>query len=162
MLSEVQTRNSFEPDSMKSDRYITRASRSTLEYTFNSEGPKGRIIKRVSYDSVPGTLHLYNLALGDLNEDGNLNDTVITNNKDTRKVLATVAWTVKQFLHKHPHKSIYIEGNTKARTRLYRIAISNNFDSLNAEFEIFGLTGNDWRPFKHNTNYSAFLVHLKK
>jgi hypothetical protein len=146
---------------MKSDRYIIRASKSLKKYKFYSEGPKGRVIKRIVYEQFERDSHVYNLAFGDLNADGDLDDIVVTDNDDTRKVLSTVAWTIRKFLQTYSGTSVYIEGSTKARTRLYRIAISNNLNSLKDEFEILGLTGSGWHRFDHNIDYRAFLVHLK-
>jgi hypothetical protein len=94
---------------------------------------------------------------------GDIDDTVITNNGDSEKVLATVAATLYTFTDKFPEAMVFASGSTSARTRLYRIGISNNLDVINADFEIFGLTkDNNWVKFEKKKDFDAFLVKRKK
>ena len=58
---------------------------------------------------------------------------------------------------------VFATGSTKARTRLYRIGISNNLEEIQDDFEIFGLNGKkDWQPFQKQVEFEAFLVKRKK
>ena len=58
---------------------------------------------------------------------------------------------------------IFVTGSTKARTRLYRMGISNNLEDLKGDFEIFVLVGEkDWQPFQKHIEFEAFLVKRKK
>ncbi len=41
----------------------------------------------------------------------------------------------------YPERWVYFEGSTAARTRLYRMAISLNFDELSSHLDIFGVLG---------------------
>ena len=79
---------------MKLPKYPLASSDELMTFEFISEGSKGLISKLVRYQrtNVEG---VYNLAFGD--EDhltGDIDDTVISNNGDSEKVLATVAATV--------------------------------------------------------------------
>jgi len=70
-----------------------------------------------------------NLTFGDWKEDINwIDDQIITDNKDRRKVLATVAAIVVTFMEENPNAIVFATGRTPARTRLYRMGIdfSNN------------------------------------
>lgn len=108
--------------------------------------------------------NFYNLGLGDKDEStGEINDSIVTNNGDSDKVLVTVAATLYHFTHKFPEAMIFATGSTKARTRLYRIGITNNIDSIKPDFEVFGLTKeNVWVHFEAKKEFDAFLVKRKK
>jgi hypothetical protein len=66
-----------------------------------SEGPKGKIAKLVQFGET-NFKGLYNLAFGDKDLiTGEINDSVISNNNDSEKVLATVVATVYAFTDKY-------------------------------------------------------------
>lgn len=103
------------------------------------------------------------LGFGDQDETtGDIDDEVITNNGDSEKVLATVASTLYIFMDKFPDAMVFASGSTKARTRLYRIGISNNFAEIEKDFDIYGLVEDGWKPFEKQTEFKAFLVTTKK
>ena len=82
--------------------------------------------------------NFYNLGFGDKNEKtGDIDDNVITNNGDSQKVLATVASSLVQFTEQYPNAMVYATGSTKARTRLYRIGISNNLEMIQDRSDVF-------------------------
>ncbi|HET6253734.1 MAG TPA: hypothetical protein VFE32_06660 [Puia sp.] len=58
---------------------------------FISEGKNGRIPKRIEFTltDVPG---IVNLAFGDIDANGEINDYSISNNGDRNKILSTVAF----------------------------------------------------------------------
>ena len=131
-----------------------------LLFEFTSIGPKGEIKKLVQYaeTSIKG---YYNLGFGDKDEAGEINDAIITNNGDSQKVLATVASTVYAFTNHHRDACIYIQGNSVARTRLYRMGISNNLVELRQHFYIFGYLHKQWEEFSSGKDYFAFLIRRK-
>ena len=109
---------------MKLSRYEQKAEKSLMVYEFLSEGPKGKIPKLVKY-SETNLKDVYNLAFGDRNStSGEIDDTVVSNNNDSEKVLATVVASVYAFTDKYPDSWIYATGSSKARTRLYRMGIT--------------------------------------
>lgn len=57
---------------------------------------------------------------------------------------------------------VFVTGSTKARTRLYRIGITNNLEEIQKDFDVFGLYNNNWHLFKKQAEYEAFLVMKKK
>ncbi len=147
---------------MNLEKYPVIIGATSLVYEFISEGSKGKISKLVIYSETH--LHNYfNLGFGDKDEKtGEINDLVVTNNGDSEKVLATVAATLYEFTNKFPKAKIFAIGSTKARTRLYRIGITNNFDSIKYDFDVFGLTkDNEWVPFEVKKDFEAFLVKRK-
>jgi uncharacterized protein DUF6934 len=100
-------------------------------YDFISEGIKGRIHKRIYFELVqePG---IYNLAFGDITEDGSIDD-----------------YSCNQPI-------------PAERTRLYRMAISINFEELSTFYSIYGVLPNgDLVNFKKNLFYEAFIISKK-
>lgn len=142
-------------------RYSYKASESFLDYEFVSKGPKGKFKKIVRFLQI--TDKVYNLGFGDLDEQtGAISDTVITDNKDSLKVLATVASMVYDFYSRYPDKFVLIRGSTPARTRLYQMGIANNWHEIETDFDVFGYINNGWEGFALHRNYEAFLVTVKK
>ncbi|MES2141196.1 MAG: hypothetical protein V4511_15925 [Bacteroidota bacterium] len=147
---------------MKYDKYQLESDRKLLLFEFVSVGPKGRIKKIIQYTET-NLKDYYNLGFGDKNEKtGEIDDTIITNNGDSQEVLATVASTVYAFTDKHPDVWIYARGSNNARTRLYRIGITNNLLEIKKDFEVFGLKDDQWHQFRKETEYKAFLIKRKK
>ena len=147
---------------MKNEKYQLEADGKLLLFEFVSEGPKGRIKKIVQYTET-NLKDYYNLGFGDKDEKtGEINDLVITNNGDSQQVLATVASTIYAFTDKHPDAWIYAKGSTNARTRLYRIGITNNLLEIKKDFEVYGLKDDRWNEFRKDTEYKAFLIKRKK
>ena len=143
---------------MQLDQYPFTSSDSFFEYTFFSEGPQGRITKVVQLKLIDAQNNVYNLAFGDWNSDTKvINDLVVTNNNDRDKILATLAAIVVHFSNQFPLALVFAQGSTPARTRLYRIGITLNYDEISEIFDVFGLQ-DQWEVFKLGINYHAFLV----
>lgn len=122
---------------MNLERYQLKAESSLMIFEFVSEGPKGQITKIVQY-SETNLKGFFNLGFGDKDHlTGEINDNVITNNDDSQKVLATVAASVYAFTDKYPDAWMYATGLTKARTRLYRMGITNNLIEIKKELSGF-------------------------
>jgi hypothetical protein len=142
------------------DKYNIELGNSVLNYEFISVGKKGEITKIVQY--IPMDVQgFFNLAFGDRNEFGELDDMAISDNGDSQKVLATVASTLYTFTDKYPDAFIFATGSTDVRTRLYRIGISNNQDEIERDFVIFGILDGNWQVFEPNKPYEGFLVKRK-
>jgi hypothetical protein len=148
---------------MRYESYQLEIADSLMTFEFISKGSKGFFKKRIKYEQT-GRDNFYNLAFGDVDIDTDeINDEVVTDNKDTLKVLATVAKTVNIFLHKYPNARIYAKGSTTSRTRLYRIGISNNLEEISENYKVYGLLEeSSWVEYEKNNDYSAFLILKKK
>ena len=145
---------------MQLPRYLYRTNNNFLDYEFNSIGPKGSIKKVVRFTQIG--VNIYNLGFGDLEEQtGEISDISVTNNNDSRKVLATVASTVHDFTPEYPETWVVAKGSTVSRTRLYRMGITNHWDEIKNDFEIFGLKDAAWYPFELRREYEAFLIRRK-
>lgn len=148
---------------MNLERYEFIADDSFTKFDFYSIGPKGIIKKAVRFflDYNYG-IPFMKLAFGDWDESKQeIDDKVVTNNKDDKKVLATVAAIVIRFTDRFPHLSVYAEGSTPSRTRLYQIGIVNNWKEIDERFTVYGVLNKRWEPFRKNVNYGAFLIRKK-
>ena len=131
-------------------------------FEFLSIGKSGRFLKLIIFRPTE-YYNLYYLAFGDIAENGLLDDGVITDNGDRNKILATVASAVERYTSRYPERMIYFRGSTKARTRLYRMAIGLNLEELSLTYEIYAhIDSQDQFPiFQKNMELSAFLVKRK-
>ena len=147
---------------MLDDRYDVKTAPDLTSFEFDSVGPKGTVSKVVRYTEI-NLRSFYNLGFGDKDElTGFVSDLTVTNNNDSQKVLATVAATLYAFTEAYPGATVIATGSTEARTRLYRMGIANNLETIELDFEVLGLTAeSEWEPFRKNTTHGAFLVTRK-
>lgn len=147
---------------MKYPKYEYSTEKELFVFEFESVGIKGKVKKVIQYSemSVEG---FYNLGFGDYNEDtGEINDEIITNNGDGLKVLATVVSTLYAFTGKYPEANVFATGSSEARTRLYRMGITNNLEELKQDFLVYGLRKDEiFEHFIVGEDYIGFLVTRK-
>ncbi len=138
-------------------QYELKADEKLEIFEFVSIGNKGEITKIIQFLRISD--NLYNLGFGDKNANtGEISDIIVSNNSDSRKVLATVAASVYAFTAKYADALVYATGSTKSRTRLYRIGITNNLEEILKDFEIFGLREGEFEEFMKGVKYQGFLV----
>ena len=146
------------PNRMKYDVY--KEIRITDDYSifdFISKGRRGNIPKRIEF--MPTEIDgIFNLAFGDVDENGGIDDYSITDNGDRNKILATVAYTVDIYLSKYPERWVYFRGSTEERTRLYRMAIGINIEELSSKFKIYAEQKDGMVPFHKNIEIIGLLV----
>ncbi len=93
--------------------------------------------------------------------DGEESDISVSNNKDMTTVLATVIKIIDDFLNKFNNKSVIFKGSDLRRTRLYRIIISREYDTIATHFRILGVKNGTIQPFISDVDFDAFLVFKK-
>ncbi|KAA0989703.1 DUF6934 family protein [Dyadobacter aurulentus] len=146
---------------MNLDKYTLKAEEESTVFWFESIGPKGTISKIVQFELIEENGY-YNLALGDFDPlTGGVNDLSVSNNRDTDKVLATVAAALFRFLDQYPDAVVYAEGSTDTRTRLYQMGITRFYEEARSQLYLFGKLDGRFVPFVPNERYSAFLVKRK-
>jgi hypothetical protein len=137
---------------------FTDSSSNSKVYEFTSIGPNGYIKKIVQFSQMEEN-DVYNLAFGNVSIDGSIDDYTTNNNKDRDKILATVAAIVFDFTSAYPNSYVFFVGSTKERTRLYRMAISLNFEELDKTFIIYGLNEKGQvKLFQKGQPYYGFLI----
>ncbi len=129
-------------------------------FDFVSVGRRGTIPKRIEFSptDIDG---FYNLAFGDIDEQGGIDDYSISNNGDRNKILATVAYAVEIYLAKYPDRWVFFRGSTLERTRLYRMAVGLNLEELSANFELYAQQASGVVPFEKNIEALGLLVKKK-
>lgn len=147
---------------MKYPKYEYSADEELYYFEFTSVGIKGEIKKIIEYSKM-NVSNVYNLAFGDYDENtDSINDKVITNNGDSQKVLATVASSVYAFTAKYQDSWIFATGSNEARTRLYRMGITNNLIEIRQDFYVYGMKMDEtFEEFIVGEDYLGFLVTRK-
>ena len=137
---------------LQENHYSVKFASDYLTFEFISDGPRGKIIKVVKYTEI-NIKGFYNLGFGDKDpETGFISNIIVTNNADSQKVLSTVAITLNFFLEMHPGATVIATGSTEARTRFYRIGISNNIEVIEEQYAVFGLTVSGWENSEKISN----------
>ncbi|MGN7890363.1 DUF6934 family protein [Dyadobacter sp. 22481] len=144
---------------MKEKFYPFEASEDYLFFWFESQSEQRKIVKMVELTKV--TENIYNLAFGDVDETGVLDDLVVSNNGDMRKTLATVVQVIVTFFGAYPDKQLYFTGSSPARTRLYRAILSREAENWNEVFDITGILGGETFPFQNSIAYEGFMISRK-
>lgn len=130
-----------------------------LRFEFISVGQ--RVIRKVIiYQKLPFP-NIYNLALGDIGENGKTDFETTSDNGDRDYILATVIQTLILFFEKYPQASVFIAGNTPSRTRLYQVVIARELTEIQKRFEISGVTETGDEPFRREVSYQSFVISLK-
>jgi hypothetical protein len=147
---------------MNLEKYSFKKNKNSTRFRFTSVGRLGKIEKVVRYEQMENE-EIYNLGFGDRNpKTGDIDDTIVTNNGDIEKVLATVAATMYLFTEINQNVYIHVTGSSESRIRLYRMAINKYFQEITKDFVIYTLSeDNEWQPFKSNSITEAFLIKRK-
>lgn len=147
---------------MNQEKYDLNIEEDCSTFRFISEGPRGKIQKVIVFRLLSGIDNYYNVSFGDWNEIAQkVDDTAVSNNLDTLKILCTVAHVVESFLKERPGAVIFASGSTAARNRLYRMSIVKYWEEINSRFVVRGSRNKKWQPFKKTVNYDAFILFYK-
>jgi hypothetical protein len=137
-------------------------------FEFISSGKNGEIQKAIKYTQTLNP-DVYNLGFGDIisyNEETGeveIDDDIVSNNGDIAMILATVAYSAAIFIKHNPNVMVLFGSSNAAKLRLYRMAISRNFEEISKTFHVFGAVRNDMGqiinvPFEANDDFIGFFV----
>lgn len=147
---------------MDQERYELVADEKNNRFEFISDGPCGKIKKVILFRPLSNNGNHFNLSFGDWDNDKQVvDDTAVSNNGDTIKVLSTVAFAVQSFAIQNTGSVILATGSTASRTRLYQMNILKYWKEISIRFVIRGSRNNKWVSFKKGVNYDAFLMFHK-
>jgi hypothetical protein len=146
---------------MSQPSYEFREVVRNLLFEFESVSEEKTVCKIIVYQLIDEENQVFNLALLDKMDDGSLDDTSESNNKDLEKVLSTVVKTIPVFFEKFPSATIFFKGSTAIRTRLYQIVIANYGEQVGGNYEIYGTIDNESELFVKNKKYESFLLKYK-
>lgn len=137
--------------------YHFQADDDRLYFRFLSVGPERTIRKAVIFTPLSAN-EVFNLALVDVLPDGSVCDKTINNNGDLEKVMATIIQCVARFFEFYPQADIYVQANTPARNRLYRIIISRELSRIRKYYEIYGTIDLVTEPFEPGKEYHHYII----
>ncbi|EHO15320.1 hypothetical protein HX057_10015 [Myroides odoratimimus] len=148
---------------MQYPSYSLTAFNRNYSYEFTSISDTQVIEKIINFTLLDIEDELYNLSFGDKNKDlvnsNAIDDKVVSNNGDMVKILATLFQAILLFTQDKEVYKIVFRGSTPSRTRLYRIAISNNYEELSKYFNIYGFDiEGKLIFFAKNKEYQGFLI----
>ena len=115
-------------------------------------------VQKVVLISQTETPKVFNIALLDILENGEMSDISVTNNKDLRTVLATVIKIIEEFLNTRNGCFIAFKGSDTRRQNLYKNIISREIIPISQKFQIWGGTENDIERFLPNKEYEYYLI----
>jgi hypothetical protein len=148
---------------MKYEYYPTVYTKEDLSiFDFVSIGKRGAITKRIIFARMEER-GIYNLAFGNVRPDDRFDDDLISDNGDRNKILATVVAAVDKYTQRYPRRWIYFRGNTAAKRRLYRMAVSIHLEELSGKFEILAELEEKevLVPFQRNMAAVGFLIRRR-
>lgn len=133
-----------------------------MEFIFESNNQHGtnRVIKMASYVPIMryGKVY-YNLEFGDLNSrTRRIDDLVVTDNGDMRKVLKTVASTLEIFFEDFPDKQVHLDGSNQVRRAYYRKLIKDYYNFISPLFDVEGHTKGNLDLFRPGIEYDFIIV----
>ena len=145
---------------MQIEKYELEADESLTRFDFISVGRKGVIRKQIQFQPTK-VVNLYNLAFGDIDTKGNIDDMAVSDNGGTQKILFTVVSALYAFFFQYPNALVYAAGSTKARTRLYPMGIPQNLEEIQKNFNLLGQIGERFTIFEKGVEYDGFLIQQK-
>ncbi|MCB0517891.1 MAG: hypothetical protein H6577_24945 [Lewinellaceae bacterium] len=143
---------------MLGETYPIKPSPNKLYYLFTSEGPRGRILKIVLFQNIGE--NSYNLAFGDFIA-GQLDDEVVSDNRDFVKVLSTVAACAYDFVKANPGVKLEIDPVDERRKMLYNAVFKRHHIFIQQQFRILGVIADVPEPYSAEKMYDLFeLYHI--
>lgn len=127
-------------------------------FYFESEGKQGKIPKLILF--TPLKKNLWNLGFGDIKE-GQVDDSIISNNHDIVKVMGTIAKIIHAFLDENPSSHIRIRPVDEKRGRLYNHIFRRNFEVINTTFDIIGINKRRKEAYSPEKFYEYFEIKRK-
>jgi hypothetical protein len=133
-----------------------------LTFVFESNNYEGTnpVIKIVDFVKVIRySKTYYNLEFGDLSvKSWQIDDLVVTNNGDMRKVLRTVAATLDIFFDEYPTEEVHIGGSDEVRHSYYHKLIRDYHKIISIHYEVQGCINKKIEPFEANKEYEFIVV----
>ena len=127
-------------------------------YIFASVGVKGSVLKIVQFSSTGD--NVWNLGFGDLN-NGFIDDSIVTNNQDVRKVIQTVAKIAMDFLVQYPNSTLEIKPVDEKRKRLYNGIFLKYLKDIEPLFNVLGTVEGKEETYSPLKFYDTFKITFK-
>ena len=128
-------------------------------FAFVSEGINGDIYKLIAF--TPTDDGKWNLGFGDWQDNGDVDDRVMTNNHDVVKVIGTVAKVTYDFFKKYPDAVVVIDPVDEKRKRLYNFVFQRHYAFISNDFHIIGEKNRVSEVYSTVKMYDLFELFLK-
>lgn len=135
--------------------YPCYAAADKTQFVFQSVGPKGIVIKVIRFEHI-GSIR-WNVGFGDFKK-GQIDITVISNNGDIVRILATVAEAILVFLSEYPDRIVEVKPVDEKRKRLYNLTFSRRREQVQEKVSITGLKGVFPEPYSPSEFYDSFEI----
>ena len=146
----------------KREAYDLSGNVENTQFKFLSIGDKRTIEKVIEFS--PYQDNIWNLGFGDIIGEDWV-DNIISDNKDMRKILQTVANAIHAFLEQHPERQVFIAPLDKQRKILYNRIFQQKWHEIEPLFSVkaIRLTGGkqvleDYLP---TILFDYFFIRLK-
>jgi protein tyrosine phosphatase len=143
---------------MITEAYSYIAIENKTVFVFHSEGSQGTIVKVVEFTLTDEKT--WNLGFGDWS-NGDIDDTIVTNNHDAMRVIRTVAKATIEFLEEYPKRVITIQAVDEKRNKLYNLVFQRHFKEIEPIFDVFGLIKGKKESYSTQKYYERFELKLK-
>jgi hypothetical protein len=132
-------------------------SEKDLYYSFLSIGKK-EIPKIVIFQIIDE--NTYNLVLADFDfSTTKFSDTIVSNNGDLGKIMATVLKIILHFIDNHPDSRIILQGNTATKRQLYNRMLNNYYSELSAFIYVEVLIYKQLKEFEIGNKSDIFYIY---
>lgn len=142
---------------MNETSYPFTLSRTEYRYEFVSISLKKQV-RKVVLLSQTDAVEIFNLALLDVLDNGELSDITETKNDDYIIVLATVIQIISDFLNKNKKSYVIFKGSDPRRHRLYRIIMNREFTEISEKFKILGVNNSTPVSLEIDKYYEYYLI----
>jgi len=131
-------------------------------FEFRSIGRK-KLLKQVEFTLINSNQNIYNLSLGTVLENGEVDYEDSSNNGNIVTVFATIIVCIKAFNKIFPKRVIYFRGNTAQKSRGYNEILRRHYYEFSKDFHIFWVRviDNFMEKFDVLENYSGFYLANK-
>ena len=143
---------------MITESYRYLATKRKTQYTFQSEGLQGKIVKIILFDLQDNGE--WNLGFGDWSK-GKVDDSVISNNHDAFKVIGTVAKATLDFFEEYPESIVIIKPVDEKRKKLYNTVFQRHFKDINPLFDVVGFINGEKEVYSPQKFFDSFKIPLK-
>ncbi len=142
---------------MVENTYPYLISGKKTQATFQSLGPKGIVVKVIRFEYIKD--NRWNLGFGDFKR-GKIETSILTNNGDVVKVLATVAAATLAFLEEYPDRIVEIKPVDEKRKKLFNLVFSRRWEQILEKVTVIGLKGNERAIYSSHEFYDSFEITL--
>ena len=138
--------------------YFYHSSKNKTRFFFESKGAQGNVIKVIEFRDLGNDR--WNLGFGDW-KNGQIDGKIITNNRDTIKVISTVAKAAFDFINEYPNRIIVINPVDDKRKLLYNRVFQRNIKDIETLFVVTGFIEKKGEIYISEKIYDSFEIKLK-